>query len=265
MKLEGYIEPMLVYHKTPIKYYLFINKTLLFVNDIIGKSVLIKYIYEKCKKCKAYTIYNQGYCKHCYFTAPEIYPAIIRPELSVSHLNIEIKNLQIEQQIELQPHTVYLSVTSNPKIGVTKKINVKQRWMNQGAIQAIKFIQTSNRYLAGKVEHFFKKNIRDKTNYRIMLKKKHTNTNLLKIKSCLTKFFFAKKFIGCCLDQDNKIYNFKYPIQSYPEQIKSITLKNKKTIKDKLVGIKGQYMIFKNGEVINIMKHQRNYVKIIIG
>jgi Na+-transporting NADH:ubiquinone oxidoreductase subunit NqrA len=47
--------------------------------------------------------------------------------------------------------------------------------------------------------------------------------------------------------------NITYPINEYPQKIFSYNLDKEPLIQDKLLGIKGQYLIFENG-VINLRK-----------
>ena len=47
--------------------------------------------------------------------------------------------------------------------------------------------------------------------------------------------------------------DISYPVSSYPEKISSYNLDKEAVIEDKLLGIKGQYLIFEGG-VINLRK-----------
>ena len=46
----------------------------------------------------------------------------------------------------------------------------------------------------------------------------------------------------------------RYPVQQYPEKVKSLDIEKLGTIEGKLWGIKGQYLIFDVG-VINVRKY----------
>ncbi|WGH28190.1 MAG: DUF2797 domain-containing protein [Candidatus Shikimatogenerans bostrichidophilus] len=193
---------------------------------------------------------------------------MFKPELCTSHINIEKKNLKKEKLFEIQKHIVYLSFTSNIKIGITIKKLFKYRLMDQGAIIAIKIAQTPNRFLSGIIEKQCKKIVKDRTNFRLMLTKKN---NLIKIKKLIIKnkikiinklLINYKKYIL----NNNKIYIFNYPIIQYPKKkyIKNIILNKYKIIKNKLKGIKGQYLIFDNNLILNIRNHIGNIININI-
>lgn len=49
-------------------------------------------------------------------------------------------------------------------------------------------------------------------------------------------------------------YRFQYPVDQYPEKVSSISLDKVPEVKSKLLGIKGQYLIFEAG-VLNVRSH----------
>lgn len=143
--------------------------------------------------------------------------------------------------------------------------------MDQGAIKSIILAITPNRYLAGKIEKICKKKISDRTNYINMLTNSFIikNINLINIKYKI--FYFILTFYykyNIYLYKNNKITNFIYPVIKYPKKnnIKIINFKNKynKILKEKLLGIKGQYLIFTNNKVFNINNHLGYSINITI-
>ena len=46
-----------------------------------------------------------------------------------------------------------------------------------------------------------------------------------------------------------------YPVQAYPDKVKSVKLDKQPVLAGKLVGIKGQYWLFESGEVWNVRSH----------
>ena len=93
----------------------------------------------------------------------------------------------------MQPHSVYLSFTSDVKVGVTRKSQVPTRWIDQGAIEAIEIAELPNRYLAGICEIELKKYFKDKTNWRTMLTTNKSNVDLSIKKMNVTQFFQKKQ------------------------------------------------------------------------
>ena len=70
------------------------------------------------------------------------------------------KDVEWEQAHHVQPHYVYLALSSAVKVGVTRETQVPTRWIDQGASKAILLAKTHNRYLSGVLEvslkrHFY--------------------------------------------------------------------------------------------------------------
>lgn len=226
----------------------------------IGKKISIEHLHYFCLGCaKDQEVYRQGFCKDCFFTLPQANANILKPELSTAHLGIAQRDLEWEKAFELQNHMVYLSVTSDLKVGVTQEKHCFRRWIDQGAVAAIPLALTPNRYLAGIIEVAIKEKISDKTSYRAMLKNLHPKVELEKEKNSLyeilpqeTRNYFLK---------ENTVYTFTYPVKQYPREVKSVHLKKTPILKKELIGIKGQYLIFEDQLVLNIRAHEGFYVK----
>ena len=54
---------------------------------------------------------------------------------------------------------------------------------------------------------------------------------------------------------NNKIIEINYPVNEYPEKVKSLSFDKLNEIEGRLWGIKGQYLMFDDGTVLNIRKH----------
>jgi len=61
--------------------------------------------------------------------------------------------------------------------------------------------------------------------------------------------------------ENDEIIELNYPVVEYPEKVKSLSFDKTNIIEGKLMGIKGQYLLFENGEVLNIRKHTSYHVK----
>jgi hypothetical protein len=69
-----------------------------------------------------------------FYSSPAVGDWIMKPELSTAHLGIQDRDLAYEE-VQLQPHIVYLALSSEVKVGVTRKTQVPTRWIDQGANQ----------------------------------------------------------------------------------------------------------------------------------
>jgi len=170
-----------------------------------------------------------------------------------AHLGIS-RDMEWSKDHCLQDHFVYLAVTSGVKVGVTRASQVPARWIDQGAVKALRIAKTPNRHLAGEIEVFLKDYLADKTNWRNMLAgKKYDNIDLFAQRDLLLPEL--KKDFSEFLFDDNGITSIKYPVLSYPQKIRSVSFDKQDSIHATLTGIKGQYLLFDTGQVINIRKH----------
>jgi len=62
--------------------------------------------------------------------------------------------------------------------------------------------------------------------------------------------------------ENDEVTLLNYPVLEYPEKVKSLSFDKSPIVRGKLVGIKGQYLLFECGEVINIRRHTGYYVEI---
>lgn len=238
-----------------VTYFLDMNNEFLISDSILNKHLTIDFKGYSCLSCSSdQEIFRQGHCKKCFFESPSTAEWIIRPELSKAHLGIQDRDLDYERKIQLQPHSVYLSFTSDVKVGVTRKSQVPTRWIDQGAIEAIEIAELPNRYLAGICEIELKKYFKDKTNWRTMLTTNKSNVDLsIKKNECYSilpeeaKNYFLSK---------SKTLKINYPISNEIITPKSLNIKKTKTFSGKLIGIKGQYLIFEDSTVFNVRSNE---------
>ena len=245
----------------PIQYYLVFEDSFLNMNQLIGKEVSISFEGYQCLNCgKQKKIYRQGYCYDCFVSSASVGDWIMRPELSTAHLNIEDRDLEYERRVQLQPHIVYLALSSDVKVGVTRKTQVPTRWIDQGAIQAIPIVEVPNRYLAGITEVALKEHFADKTSWQKMLKNNVLDVDLVAQRNNVLQWlpeeikpYFAK---------EQELYKIDFPIENYPAKINSLNLEKTPSFTGKVNGIKGQYLLFEDGTVFNVRSNEGIVVKI---
>ena len=263
MKFQGSLLKMTTELDKPVNYFLKLGDQQIRMNDLINKDISISYLNEiHCIRCgrKTNKSFHQGFCFPCFRTAPEADDCIVRPEMCRAHENIS-RDMEWSKNHCLQDHIVYLAISSGLKVGVTRMGQIPTRWIDQGASYAIKIAQVPNRYTAGIVEVNLKKHFADKTNWRRMLTNKiDAETNLIeqKIKA---KELVKKEFVKYFID-DDEIIEINYPVLEYPEKVNSFSFDKEQKIEGKLIGIKGQYLLFNEGRVINIRKHNGYEVEI---
>jgi hypothetical protein len=149
---------------------------------------------------------------------------------------------------------VYFAASDVVKVGVTRSTQIPTRWIDQGASSAIKIAETPNRYYAGVIEVALKDYFTDKTNWRNMLQNKQDESiDLVEEKWRLEEILPAD--LMAFFTEDDEIETLHFPVENYPTSVKSVGFDKENTIEGKLIGIKGQYLIFENGAVLNIRKH----------
>lgn len=229
---------------------------LILMNELLGQELKLTWNGQIfCSSCGKITkrSFGDGFCYPCFISAPEAAECIIRPELCRAHLG-EGRDPEWEIRNHNVPHVVYLAASDIVKVGITRGEQVPTRWIDQGASAAIRLAETPNRYEAGMIEVALKSFFSDKTNWQRMLKNEvDENIDLVEEKwnlhdqlpSDLTTYF----------SENDEITEITYPVLQFPDKVKSLTFDKDPVIQSKLMGVKGQYLIFSGGLVLNVRKH----------
>ncbi len=256
MRIEGHLSKMKVSHAETVQYHLRLDDSEIELNSLIGSQIRLSYLdVITCSSCgkKTKKSWNQGYCYPCTLKLAECDICIVKPELC-HYAKGTCREPQWGEEHCLKPHVVYLANSSGLKVGITREKQMPTRWMDQGATQALPIFKVSSRLDSGLVEQAFSQHVADKTNWQRMLK---GDPQLLDLKAEAQRLLQLvdpeiKKHITEELKAEE--YRFHYPVQVYPEKVKSLGLDKNPVIEDKLIGIKGQYLLFSQG-VINIRNH----------
>lgn len=262
MTYEGVLTKMQTEFGNPIQYYLVFENSFLQMNQLLDKRIEIQFLGYQCLNCgKKKKIFRQGFCYDCFMSSAAVGDWIMKPELSTAHLDIEDRDLEYEKRVQLQPHIVYLALSSEVKVGVTRKTQMPTRWIDQGANSAIAIVEVPNRYLAGITEVALKNHYADKTNWQKMLKNEYELVDLIAERSKLEnlipaevkEYFYATK---------EDLYEMHFPVLEYPKKVISLNLDKMPNFSGVLKGIKGQYLIFQDGTVFNVRSFEGYVVKI---
>jgi hypothetical protein len=262
MIYEGVLTKMQTEYSNPIQYYLVFENSFLSLNQLLDKNIEINFLGYQCLQCgKKKKIFRQGFCYDCFMSSPAAGDWIMKPELSTAHLDIEDRDLEYEKRVQLQPHIVYLALSSEVKVGVTRKTQVPTRWIDQGAVQAIPIVEVPNRYLAGITEVALKDHFADKTNWQKMLKNEVPDADLIRERANL-KYLIPKEVQDYFHPEKEDLYDLHFPVMEFPKKVNSLNLDKTPNFSGKLMGIKGQYLMFQDGTVFNIRTYEGYVVKI---
>ncbi len=261
---HGVLKKMKSDFSSPIKYYLDLDSDFVAMHQFIEQPITLKMLGYQCLNCKSSApIYRQGFCKKCFFEAPSVGDWVIRPELSTAHLGKEDRDLEYEKKIQLQPHIVYLALSSHIKVGVTRKTQIPTRWIDQGAHEALAILETPNRYLAGVAEIALKEYFYDKTNWRKMLQNQAepVSWDIEKKKAVDNIPDELKPYI---ISNNDAPLKLNFPLDYTPQKVKSLNLVEKQTYSGTLKGIKGQYLVFEDDTVFNIRSNEGLVIRLNI-
>jgi len=234
------------------------------LNPLIGKRITLHHTgVINCIHCgrKTKKSFSQGYCYPCMMKLAECDTCIVRPE--TCHYDAgTCRDPEWADNHCMRPHFLYLANSSGIKVGITRETQIPTRWIDQGAVQALQIAKVQTRLQVGLMEVALKEHVNDKTNWRKMLKNEVEEQDLIAARDNLFKLCdkqiadLQKRFgeDAIVLLHDEKVVNLHFPVNSYPEKIKSHNMDKTPEVSGVLNGIKGQYLLLDSG-VINIRKY----------
>ena len=171
-EMVGALGKMVTKLSSPVSYELPVGEKNLALTECLGQPIELTWqgaIF--CRHCgrKTKKSFNQGFCYPCLMALPQCDRCIVSPEKCHYHLGT-CRDASWGDQFCMTDHIVYLANSSGLKVGVTRASQIPTRWIDQGATQAMALVRLSTRYQAGLLEQALKSSLKDKTNWRAMLK-----------------------------------------------------------------------------------------------
>ena len=241
------------------------------MNKLIGQTITLRFQGEiNCHACNRLTkkSFSGGYCFPCSQNLAQCDLCIMRPE-TCHYAAGTCREPEWGEQFCMQDHIVYLANSSGVKVGITRINQVPTRWIDQGATQALPIFRVKTRLQSGLVEVIFKNHVSDRTDWRKMLKGEAEPLDLLEIRqtlmmACADEITALQEQFGpeaiTALDNET-ILDIRYPVEQYPEKVKSLNFDKTPEITGTLKGIKGQYLILDTG-VLNMRKFTGYHVSL---
>ena len=261
MKYSGQLVELSHQYENPIQYTLQIGEDKVQLNSYIGQTVKIHFLHEiHCIHCgrKVKKTYNNGSCYPCFIKLPQNDLCIVKP--SLCHYDAgTCRDSEFGDHFCMVPHYVYLALSSDVKVGLTRKTNAMKRWVDQGAVQSIPIAELPTRKMAGDLELFLTDHLPDKTNWRKMLKGELAEKDILEVRTKILQII-PEKYHPYLLDVE-EINEFLYPIEETVEKLTSMNLDKQPNYEAKLIGIKGQYLLFDIG-VLNLKKYTGYHIEL---
>ena len=255
-----------------VEYYLVVdNNRQVLLNDLLGQQITLKFSGAiRCQNCHKPTnkSYQQGYCYPCATKLARCDLCIVNPHTCHYHVGTCREPSWGEKHCFI-PYIVYLANSSGIKVGVSRASNLLNRWVDQGAIQGLGIIKAASRYQAGLIEFALAKFIKDKTNWRKMLSFQVQEIDLTAvaqqliaehqhlIQDIINKFPAGNIELVTEVAQQNLV-KIEYP--NVDSEIAEVPIKSlsklvqpqtQSMITDRLIAIKGQYLLLRGG-VLNL-------------
>lgn len=243
------------------EYILPLGEMRLELNPLVGRELRLRASGTiNCVACGRETkkSFNQGYCFPCVRKLAECDICIVSPE----KCHYDAGTCRDQKWADghcMQPHYVYLSNTSGVKVGITRGTQIPTRWIDQGATQALPIFAVRTRHQSGLLEALLKQHVADRTDWRRMLRGEPEPVELAAkrdelLSACADELGELRERVGADIQPlEESVVHLSYPVQAYPEKIKSLNFDKTPEIAGTLLGIKGQYLILDTG-VLNIRK-----------
>lgn len=270
IELNGRLVKMPVAAQSPVGYTLKVGDDLLPLNELLGREIEISFSGEiRCIHCNRKTSksFSQGYCFPCFKRLAACDTCIMSPEKCHYHLGT-CREPQWGETHCMTDHVVYLANSSGLKVGITRASQVPTRWIDQGAVAAVPILRVATRYLAGLVEVACKQHVADRTNWRTMLKGEAPEVDLQAERQALLakiapelEQLAAEHGRDTLETADDPVWTLDYPVNTWPEKIKTHNLDKQPVATGVLQGVKGQYLLLDTG-VINIRKYTAYHVRV---
>lgn len=270
--MRGYLRKMGAVHSTPVDYYLRLGEQEVHLNPFIGQSLTLIYHQDiRCLNCGKRTrkSYSQGHCYACFKTLARCDLCVVSPE-RCHYFDGTCREPDWGERFCMQPHIVYLANSSGIKVGITKPEQVPTRWIDQGAVQALPIVSVKTRQQSGFVEAVFRQHVSDTTHWQRMLKADDPHVDMYterdrllpKVRRDLDALQrrFGLEAIRLLPGAITEVIS--YPVTQYPSKVVALNFDKTPRIEGKLLGIKGQYLVFDTG-VLNLRKFTAYEVELL--
>ena len=261
---EGTLRKMAARLETPVQYSLRLDDAAIPLNPLLGKTISLEFTGTiHCVHCGRVTkkSFNQGYCFPCFQRLAQCDSCIIHPE-KCHYDQGTCREPEWGEEYCMQDHIVYLANSSGLKVGITRATQIPTRWIDQGAVQALAIIRVRSRLQSGLLEVIFRQHVADKTNWRDMLTPESQVLDLQAEKAnllerCQSEVAELEQRFGpfaISILTGIAPVEIEYPVLGNPAKITALSFEKQPEIKGKLLGIKGQYLLFDQG-VINMRRY----------
>ena len=258
----------------PVEYALSLDSGDTSLNPMLGQTVRLKFTGRiTCKHCGTATnkSFAQGYCYACFKRLAECDLCVVSPDRCHFAAGT-CRDPAWGERVCMDTHIVYLANSSGIKVGITKPLNTPTRWIDQGAVQGLPIARVATRHQAGLLEVALSRHFTDKTQWQRMLMADDPLVDMGRFRDQaatavsadleLLTARFGPSSIEWLVEAEETVV--RYPVRSYPTRVKSLDPRKQPNIKGRLMGIKGQYLMFDTG-VLNLRRYIGYEVHVTLG
>lgn len=234
------------------------------LNQFLGSEISLQFTGQiQCIHCarEIKKTFFDGYCYPCFQSLARCDMCILKPELC-HHSKGTCREPAWAAENCLIPHLVYISLTSGLKVGITRLHKKFERWIDQGAVEAIELAIVPERLVAGLVEVTLAGHISDKTDWRHLILGKIAEIDLTSERENIAGLMSPHHRQYLISSKEAGRHTFCYPVLKHPDKVRSHNFDKEPLLSGTLNGIKGQYL-FVGEKVVNIRKYAGYQVGLI--
>ncbi len=224
------------------------------LNGQIGRALIIEHLgHIRCQHCDTISAksFGGGYCYRCFSTLARCDLCVMSPDRCHYHLGT-CREPDWADGFCMRDHVVYVANTSGPKVGITRRGRELERWLDQGAVQALPVLHARTRRDAGLAEVAIAQCLSDKTDWRKLVSAEARTIELEAVADDLRARDLTLPG-GVSWAAGERVRRFRYPVDRYPPRPDRLALRRGEVLTGNLLGIKGQYLLLSNG-VLNVRR-----------
>ena len=153
------------------------------ISECLNRGVELRLVEDKrCVHCNKgiSSTYASAYCFDCANSLAQCDLCILSPSKCHYHQGT-CRDPEWADEFCMTSHTVYVALTSNTKVGITRSSRLHQRWIDQGAYAGVAIAQMPTRRAAGVLEWLLSRYISDRTDWRQLVNRPAPQVNLLEL------------------------------------------------------------------------------------
>lgn len=261
----GPIARLLADGNDPVRHVLCVGDARIGLADRLGAGVRIRWQRRiVCVACgrDTPTSHGGGHCQACFVQRAACDSCVRSPDRCHFHHGT-CREPEWGRANCMVEHVVYLAHSSDVKVGITRRDQVRVRWSDQGAVAALPVALAQTRRAAGHLEAAAKRLLPDRTDWRRMVAADPPAADLvaraaelrLRLQGELAAVMAAAHGDQLRWTSDLPMWRARYPrMPATAVPVHAIDLAESVAFEGRLLAIKGQYLLLDCG-AFNVRRH----------